>query len=490
LLVVATRAHGIIGSNYSGKVGRWPKLPRQVSLTILEMSTMLKPRPRPVPPPPAADAAPDDALLGQVEAMVQQVVADLETDPTETGPLGPGRPRILPAYALWAGVLVCVLRGGASQRAVWRLLSAGGLWHYPRFALSDQAVYKRLAATDTSPLETVFAAVGQLLRQRLAAWVRPTLARFASDVVVLDETTLDQVARTLPALRHVPPGDAALLPGKLAAVFDVRTQLFRRVTYLPDPQQNEKVGARDLLGGLRKGTLILADLGYFGFAWFDELTARGFWWVSRLRAKTSYEVLHVHYQQGETFDGLIWLGRYRADRAKYAVRLIQFRQQGVLRRYVTNVLDPTVLPPREVADLYARRWDIELAFKLVKQHLGLSLLWSAKPGVVLHQVWAVLTIAQMVHGLRLEIDGQAGVDPFEVSVPLLVEYLPLLLARHEDPVALFVAEGRRLLFIRPSRRTTIEAPDLPSDAIQPRPPDLVLVREPRYAGKDCGPRAA
>lgn len=436
------------------------------------------------------DAVEREALLAEVEATVQAVVAGLEPDPAEARRPGPGRPRVLPALALWSGVLVCVLRGLGSQRAVWRLLTARGLWHFPRFPLSDQAVYKRLAADGTAPLERLFVAVGRLLGARLVPWAAADLAPFASEVVALDETTLDRVARTLPALRDVPTGDDRLLPGKLAAVFDLRTQLFRRVEYLPDPRQNEKVAARDLLAGLGKGALILADLGYFGFRWFDDLTDREFRWVSRLRAKTSYEVLHAHYRRGDTFDGLVWLGAHRADRAKHAVRLVQFRHGGTLHRYVTNVLDPAVLPPAEVARLYARRWDVELAFKLVKRHLGLRLLWSAKPGVILQQVWAVLTIAQVVQALRVEIAGKAGVDPFEVSLPLLVEYLPLLLADGRDPVALFVAEGRRLQFIRPSTRTTIHAPDLPAAEVIPRPPDLVLVRVPRYAERRCGPRAA
>jgi hypothetical protein len=440
--------------------------------------------------PEPLDAVTRETLLGQVETVVQQVLLDLEPDAVAAPRPGPGRPRVLPAFALWAGVLVCVLRGMTSQRAIWRLLTARRLWHYPRFALSDQAVYKRLADTDTGPLETVFAAVSRLLAERLIPWAARDLAPFASEVVAIDETTLDQVARTLPALREVPKGDDALLPGKLAAVFDLRTQLFRRVEHIPAPRQNEKVAARDLLTGLARGALILADLGYFGFAWFDDLTDRGFWWVSRLRAKTSYELLHVHFQREETLDAIIWLGKYRADRAKHAVRLVQFRHGTTLHRYVTNVLDPQVLPPADLARLYARRWDLELAFKLVKRHLGLHLLWSAKPGVVLHQVWAVLTIAQVVQALRVEIAGQAGVDVFDVSVPLLVEYLPLLLEQGEDPVAFFVAEGRRLAFIRPSTRTIIHAPTLPPSEILPRPPDLVLIRQPRYAEKDCGPRAA
>jgi IS5 family transposase len=440
--------------------------------------------------PDPLDGAEREALLDRVESVVEQVLRDLEPDPVEARRPGPGRPRVLPAFALWGGVLVCVLRGMTSQRAIWRLLTARRLWHYPRFALSDQAVYKRLAEENTGPLESVFAAVSHLLAVRVARWAARDLAPFATGVVAIDETALDQVARTLPALRDVPNGDDALLPGKLAAVVDLRGQQFRRVEHIPNPRQNEKVAARDLLAGLAEGTLVLADLGYFGFKWFDDLTDRGFWWVSKLRAKTSLEVIHVHYRRDETLDAVVWLGKHRADRAKHAVRLIQFRQGSVLHRYLTNVLDPRVLPPAEAARLYARRWDVELAFKLVKRHLKLHLLWSAKPGVVLHQVWAVLTIAQVVQALRVEIAGEAGVDPFEVSVPLLVEYLPLLLEQGEDPVAFFVAEGRRLAFIRPSSRTTVQAPALPPHEVVPRPPGLVLLRDPRYAGKDCGPRAA
>ena len=38
----------------------------------------------------------------------------------------PGRPVVLPSVSLWMAVLVAVLRGLKSQRAIWRLLAAGG----------------------------------------------------------------------------------------------------------------------------------------------------------------------------------------------------------------------------------------------------------------------------------------------------------------------------------------------------------------------------
>ena len=251
--------------------------------------------------------------------------------------------------------------------------------------------------------------------------------------------------------------------------------------------QNEKVLARTLVLGLAVGSLILADLGYFGFAWFDWLTDQGYHWVSRLRAKTSYTVIHVFYEAGETFDGIVWLGAHRADRAAHAARLIRFRVGNTLYQYVTNVLDPTVLPPLEVARLYARRWDIELAVLLVKEHLKLHLLWSCKTVVIQQQIWAVLIIAQVLQALRLEIAWRAGVDPFEVSMALLVQYAPRYAAEGRDPVAVFVERGRELRFIRPSRRILIHGPEIPPEALTPAPADLVVVRTPRYAERKCMP---
>jgi transposase len=428
----------------------------------------------------AATPAPTPGL-DEIEAFLCAAVRELTPAAPAAGACGPGRPTVLPALYLWAGLVVCVLRGFSSQLALWRLLRSHGLWPFPCVAISDQAVYHRLSRDGTAPLAALFARISALLATRLAPYAATTLAPFASGVYALDETTLDRVARRLPALHATRAGTLALLPGKLAGLFDLRCQQWRRVQYLADPLQNEKVAARDLVADLPAGSLVLADLGYFGFPWFDDLTDAGQWWVSRLRAKTSYTILHTHYQRGDTLDALVWLGAYRADQAKHAVRLVQFRHQGTLRAYVTNVRDPLAFPLAAIARLYARRWDIELAFNLVKTHLGLHLLWGSKPVVIQQQVWAVLTIAQILQALRLEIAGRAGVDPFAVSLPLLIEYLPHFAARGLDPVAAFVAQGRALRFIRPSSRTHIAAPDLPPEAVCPAPPTLVLTRTPRYA---------
>ncbi len=106
-------------------------------------------------------------------------------------------------------------------------------------------------------------------------------------------------------------------------------------------------------------------------------------------------------------DGLVWLGTYRADRAKHAVRLVRFRQQGRLHTYLANVHDPRTLPLSEIDRHYARRWDFELAANLVKRYLGLHLLWSAKEVVIQQQLWAVLLISQILQAQRLELAARA-----------------------------------------------------------------------------------
>jgi hypothetical protein len=415
--------------------------------------------------------------LAQIEATLIELVAGLETGRGS----GRGRPLILPAALLWASLTIGVLRGVMSQAAVWRLVRDRELWRGRQVAVSDEAVYKRLAAPGPSPLATVFPALTRHLATRVAPWADQSLAPFAAAVVAIDQTTLDPVARRLPALRSVPRGDHTLLPGQLAGVFDIRSRLWTRLDFIGDPHQNEKRAARSLLADLPGGSLILADLGYFSFRWFDELTEAGHYWISRVPAKVSMTVVHTLVARDAYREELVFLGRHRADRSKHLARVVQFTTTRGTHTYLTNVCDPAVLPVREVAGLYARRWDIELAVKLVKRELGLGLLWSAKPAVIMHQLWAVLLIAQIWQALRVEIAGRAGVAIDDVSLPLLVSELPRYAAGYPDPLAAFIADGRLLGYIRPSRRLVPQVPRVPLTAFQPPPLTLPTTQRPRYS---------
>src|SRR5205085_10379676 len=91
---------------------------------------------------PAATPAMMDRAVAGIEPFLEELLAALAPAPATAAV---GRPRILPSVCLWAGVLVCLLRGASTQSAVWRLLSQTRLWRYPQFALRGGAIYRRLA---------------------------------------------------------------------------------------------------------------------------------------------------------------------------------------------------------------------------------------------------------------------------------------------------------------------------------------------------------
>lgn len=419
--------------------------------------------------------------IGAVDQALARLVAGLE----EPKPgRGPGRPAILPAAALWGALVVGVLKGDLSQVGVWRRISSPTWWYRGQIQISKEAVYHRLDQADPAAMQHFFAAITAVLLERQGTAPGCDLAPGFTEVVALDASTLDKMPMTLPHVRALPPDDARRLPGKLTAVLDLRRQLFRRIDWHAAARQNDKVGARDAVDDLPAGSLILADMGYFGFRWFDELTETGQFWISKHRGKGTYEVIETLYEDGITGDAIVWLGKYRADKAKYPARLIQFAYEGTVYQYLTNVLDPEQLSMAEIATIYARRWDIELAFKLAKTHLHLSVIWSAKPTVIAHQVWAVLLITQLVLMLRNTVAMRARLpDVYMVSTQLLVTYLPQYALHTHDPVGLFIELGETMGFIRPSRRTTIAAPRPPSGAVRRPTIPTGYCRTPRYGDR-------
>jgi len=392
-------------------------------------------------------------LLDQVETTLREWLGALP--PPAPAARGPGRPPVLPAMMLWCGLLVCLARGFSAQLELWRLLTQWGFWHFPRVEVSDMALYHRLERTPPTAMHAFFIQISQLIREHLAADPARTEASFATEIYALDQTVLDPVLRKLKLLRGLKTGEHALLPGVLTCLFDLRRQQWQRVEFSPDAMQNEKPAAPAMLSGLPRGSLLLFDLGYFSFPWFDQLTYDGYWFVSRFRKKTSVVLQHLLYDGGSSCvhlrDALVYLGAHASDRAAYPLRLIEVTVGSGTYRYLTNVLDPRLLPAWQVLALYQARWGIEKAFDLLKTQLGLHLLWSGHHNVLLHQVFATLILAQVVLSLRASIALRAEAPVRDVSLVLMLRWLPRLAAMGYDPIHEFVARGRQAGFIRPFR---------------------------------------
>jgi hypothetical protein len=436
------------------------------------------------------------SLTEQLVHLLQEVLVLSQQDREVQAPARRprGRPARVPLPQLYLALLIGVLRQHQHLSTIWRHLYLEATGTFAPVQVTYEAVRKRLLTAGTAALQQLF----EMVTQGLAHWSQAqqlsalSLAPFASQVVALDESTFDRLRRLTADLRELPAGDAHLLPGKLAGLFDLRLQRWVRVQFRADVLAYCNTGILLLLEGLAPGSLILADLGYFSFPWFDYLTGQGYWWVSRLKEGVTYEIKEVlaYDDHSGLLDAIVWLGKYRADRAAYAVRLVSFSFHGTQYRYLTNVLSPTQLSMRDIAQLYARRWDIELAFKLLKCELGLHLWWGARPELVLIQLWLALILAQLLHALQLHVALQAEVDPFDVSMHLLVELLDTSPAGSTSIIDRLVQDGRALGLIRPSTRLTVVVPAIEPHMLCPAPVLKDLVRHARYAQRNPHPRPA
>lgn len=389
---------------------------------------------------------------------------------------GRGAPATLPLPHLVLACLLMIVRGTFGLVEVKRSLLNETIGSFaPLASFTRQAVRQRLLAVKLQPFTQLLQQVQEALSQRPNPRSALSQASFAPMVVAVDETKLEAVHRLCDETVGEPKEH--LLVGKLAAVFDLRRQCWRHVQLLSDPHGNGMLASLLLLEDLPPGSLILADLGYFGYAWFRHLSEQGWHWVSRLKSRTSYQIVHTFYEHDGLLDALVWLGTYHSHQYPFLVRLVQYQHGETTYSYITSVTDPTRLPLAEVVQLYGRRWDIEMAFKLLKETIGLRLWWACERLLVLQQLLLMLILAQVIHALRQDVAAGAGVEPLDVSMEILFTLLQK--ACWDTPSGLvseLVARAHLFGLIRPSRYVQYGLPAVPLESIVPEPPALVKVR--------------
>jgi hypothetical protein len=182
-----------------------------------------------------------------------------------------GRPPLVSLQHLYLALLIGVLRQTPHLSTIWRRLYLEEIGPFAPVQVTYEAVRKRLLSAGTTALQHLF----ETVCVGLAQWSQAqhpcalSLAPCASQVVALDESTFARLRRLTADLRTLPTGDPHLVPGKLAGLFDLRLQRWVRVQFRADVLAYCNTGVLLLLEGLAPGSLILADLGYFSFPWFD-----------------------------------------------------------------------------------------------------------------------------------------------------------------------------------------------------------------------------
>jgi hypothetical protein len=338
------------------------------------------------------------------------------------------RQRVLTLPVLAAAVLAMIWQQVPSVAELVRLLAREPLLWLPQaLRVSEQGVNQRLRCLPATLFEHLVTAVlpelaarSKQRRQRPASPAVGRVQRHFAHLWAVDASTLEALFRKVGALRglDVPP-----LAGKLWGMLDLVTMLPAQLWTGNDPQQNEKAGCPEVLARTPKGTLLCFDMGFFAFPFFDDLTDAGIFFLTKLREKSAYTVVRSLGSGPGWRDTIIQLGVYRSNPCRHPLRLVEIRFQNTWYRYLTNVVDPALLPPADVADLYRRRWHIESAFLTVKRLLGLSYLWTGAENGVQLQLWATWLLYAVLADLCDDIADHLLVPTERISQEMVFRAL-------------------------------------------------------------------
>jgi IS4 transposase len=142
------------------------------------------------------------------------------------------------------------------------------------------------------------------------------------------------------------------------------------------------------------GSVVVMDRGYNSFAHYLRWKHSEVDWVTRIHPRTVYTVdreLEVDQQDrlaGVLTDQLITMG-HQHKKEKVCCRLVRYHDP-VMRRTFEFISSAREWTARKVADIYRRRWQIELLFKRLKQNMPLQYFLGDNENAIKVQIFCAL----------------------------------------------------------------------------------------------------
>lgn len=260
------------------------------------------------------------------------------------------------------------------------------------------------------------------LAQRLIARARalyarqPSMPELDASVYALDSTTIDLCL----SLFDWAPFRTTKAAIKLHTLLDLRGAIPAFI-YISDGKLHD-VNVLDILP-VEAGAFYVMDRGYVDFERLYAMHQAGAFFVTR--AKVGMDARRIYSAAVDRATGVICdqrvmlNGYYSAKKYPEHLRRIRFKdpESGKTLVFLTN---NTTLPALTIAALYKSRWQVELFFKWIKQHLRIKRFLGTSENAVKTQIWcAVATyvlIAIVKNERRLDASLYTCLQILSVSV--------------------------------------------------------------------------
>jgi hypothetical protein len=219
-------------------------------------------------------------------------------------------------------------------------------------------------------------------------------------VYALDSSTIELCIGLFPWARYQKHAAGV----KLHTLLDLRGNIpaYIRITSGSYPDRN-------ILDELEPepGAFYIFDRAYLDFKRLYRLEQAKAVFVTR--AKSNFQFHRLYSTRVDRSTGLICdqTGRLKiaATAAKYPARLRRIRyndpETGKGYVFVTNEF---TLPALTVTKLYKARWQIELFFKWIKQHLRIKAFYGRSPNAVRTQIWIAISVYVLVAIVKKRLD--------------------------------------------------------------------------------------
>jgi hypothetical protein len=331
------------------------------------------------------------SILGQVFKMMPR--AQIES---LDNAYGTGRPsRVLSRWSQFGTLVFAQLAGRHSLRDVVTTMASQstalaplGLTPPKRSTLAE-ANARRPATLYQTLLATLYA--------RCRAFAPGHGFRFKSPLFSLDSTTISLCLSLFPWARFRRAKGAV----KVHTLLDHGGYIPAFVV-LTEGKQSDITVARELR--LPRDSIVTMDRGDIDYQFLCRLTQDGVYFVTRQKVNAKFKVtarFTVDWQRGITSDHNVVLLGQKGTASPTMLRRVGYRHPETGKHYVfwTNAFH---LAATTIAAIYKERWQIELFFKAIKQHLKIKTFLGTSENAVMTHIWVALITYLMRAFLRFQ----------------------------------------------------------------------------------------